>query len=138
MFAPGKNKEFFYLFDYCQNLEFFSQNPEHVDGSVSESLSTKLFKTRLQFIAALGERKDGADKDEAQVSMETINQLHAQVTAMNLDNFVVRPKRKSVEKYAKREAWQSLGADDFNELSENLSRLPTELIDTNEEAMNCH
>ena len=27
LFGPGQDKEFFYLFDYCQNLEFFSQNP---------------------------------------------------------------------------------------------------------------
>ena len=27
LFGPGKDKEFFYVFDYCQNLEFFSQNP---------------------------------------------------------------------------------------------------------------
>jgi type I restriction enzyme R subunit len=27
LFGPGKNKKFFYVFDYCQNLEFFSQNP---------------------------------------------------------------------------------------------------------------
>ncbi len=134
LFAPDKDKEFFYLFDYCQNLEFFNQNPEHVDGAASESLSTKLFKTRLQFIAALEERKDNGDKQEVQVSMDTVNQLHAQVAAMNLDNFVVRPQRKSVEKYAKPEAWDSLRADDFTELSTNLSRLPTELIDTDEEA----
>src|SRR5256885_9963480 len=28
LFGPGKHKEFFFLFDYCQNLEFLSQNPE--------------------------------------------------------------------------------------------------------------
>ena len=27
LFGPGQPKEFFYIFDYCQNLEFFSQNP---------------------------------------------------------------------------------------------------------------
>lgn len=134
LFAPGKDKEFFYLFDYCQNLEFFSQNPEHVDGSSSESLSTKLFKKRLQLIAALEGRKDSGDKEEVQVSVDTVKQLHAQVAAMNLDNFVVRPQRRSVEKYAKPEAWQSLVADDFTEMSTNLARLPTELVDTDEEA----
>ena len=25
LFGPGKDKEFFYVFDYCQNLEYFSQ-----------------------------------------------------------------------------------------------------------------
>ncbi len=24
LFGPGKHKEFFYIFDYCQNLEYFS------------------------------------------------------------------------------------------------------------------
>jgi len=33
LFEPGKDKKFFYLFDYCQNLEYFSQNPETTDGS---------------------------------------------------------------------------------------------------------
>ena len=32
LFGPGKDKKFFYIFDYCQNLEFFSQNPETTDG----------------------------------------------------------------------------------------------------------
>jgi type I site-specific restriction endonuclease len=26
LFSPGAHKEFFYIFDYCQNLEFFSQD----------------------------------------------------------------------------------------------------------------
>ena len=34
LFGPGKDKEFFYVFDYCQNLEFFSQNPETTDGAL--------------------------------------------------------------------------------------------------------
>jgi type I restriction enzyme R subunit len=35
---------------------------------------------------------------------------------MNLDNFVVRPQRKSVEKFAKREAWSKQDVDSFTEL----------------------
>jgi type I restriction enzyme R subunit len=37
--APGEHKKFFFVFDYCQNLEFFSQNPATSDGSSSEPLS---------------------------------------------------------------------------------------------------
>jgi len=32
LFGPENDKQFFYLFDYCQNLEYFSQNPETTDG----------------------------------------------------------------------------------------------------------
>jgi type I restriction enzyme R subunit len=43
--------------------------------------------------------------------------LHENVAAMNQDNFVVRPHRQYVEKYAKAEAWQVLGPDDFDVLT---------------------
>ena len=53
LFEPGKDKQFFYLFDYCQNLEFFSQNPETTDGSLGDSLGTRLFKSRLELLSEL-------------------------------------------------------------------------------------
>ena len=43
--------------------------------------------------------------------------LHAKVAALSLYNFVVRPQRQVVEKYAKAEAWQTLSGDQFDELS---------------------
>src|SRR5207248_7850394 len=39
VFGPGKDKEFFYVFDYCQNLEFFSQDAAGVEGGAQESLA---------------------------------------------------------------------------------------------------
>ena len=39
LFAPGEDKEFFYLFDYCQNLEYFSQDLPATEGYVGESLA---------------------------------------------------------------------------------------------------
>ncbi len=53
VFGPGKDKQFFYVFDYCQNLEFFSQNPDTTDGAMGESLGKRLFTARLDLIAEL-------------------------------------------------------------------------------------
>ena len=53
---PGKHKEFFYLFDYCQNLEFFNQKLPTTDGALGESLGKRLFKTRVELIVALDQR----------------------------------------------------------------------------------
>ena len=36
LFGPGQNKEFFYVFDFCQNFEFFNQNPQVADGAITE------------------------------------------------------------------------------------------------------
>ena len=71
--------------------------------------------------------------NETQLREETAAFLHQNVAAMNLDNFVVRTQRKSVEKYANHEAWQKLGIDDLNELTNNVAGLPTELSDEDEE-----
>ena len=53
---------------------------------------------------------------------------------MNLDNFVVRPKRRIVEKYAKPEAWTILSPEALSELSHEVAGLPSELDPEGEEA----
>ncbi|HEY5751673.1 MAG TPA: hypothetical protein VIT21_00860 [Chthoniobacterales bacterium] len=53
---------------------------------------------------------------------------------MNLDNFVVRPKRRLVEKYAKAEAWQELKTESLAELAREVAGLPSEQEAENEEA----
>ena len=142
LFAPGVDKAFFYLFDYCQNLEFFSQNPGNAEGSSGESLSTRLFKGRVEMIAELDKKREAGGQvseqadyqfNETQLREETAAFLHQNVVAMNLDNFVVRTQRKSIEKYANPEAWRKLGIDDFTELTNNVAGLPTELSDEDEE-----
>src|SRR6185369_13327008 len=49
-------------------------------------------------------------------------------------NFVVRPQRQWVEKFAKPEAWLSPGGDDYDELAQHVANLPTALLDEDEEA----
>ncbi len=144
LFGPGKDKEFFYIFDYCQNLEFFSQNPETSDGASAESLGKRLFRRRLELIQELarpGEVTGPAERMEvhiaepkAELRAAVAGLLHGEVAAMNVDNFVVRPKRRSVEKYAKPEAWSELSSDDVDELLTQVAGLPSELEAEEEEA----
>jgi type I site-specific restriction endonuclease len=76
LFGPGKDKEFFYLFDYCQNLEFFNQQLPATDGSLSESLGTRLFKTRVDLLVALDQRL--AEAGVASVtSVQTVREVRA-------------------------------------------------------------
>jgi type I restriction enzyme R subunit len=137
LFGPGKDKEFFYIFDYCQNLEYFSENPEATEGSSGESLGTRLFKARLEVIGELDRRpaiSEAAQSAEAGLRGEIAELLRTQVAAMNVDNFVVRPKRRLVEKYAKAEAWTSLAAESHLELAREVAGLPSEQESEDEEA----
>lgn len=63
-----------------------------------------------------------------------VSLLQAEVAAMNLDNFIVRPKRRLVEKYAKPEAWDVLATDNVNELAHEVAGLPSEQEVEDEEA----
>jgi type I restriction enzyme R subunit len=149
LFGPGQHKQFFYLFDYCQNLEFFSQNPETTEGTLGQSLSKRLFKSRLELLAALDKRLIGqieTDKikligrvygdpyTEAEVRQVVAGLLNGEVAAMNVDNFVVRPKRRVVEKYAKPHSWDVLSAESLHELAHEVAGLPSELESDSEEA----
>ncbi len=140
LFGPGKDKEFFYVFDYCQNLEFFSQNPAVTDGSVGASLTKRLFMRRLELIALFD--KESGDKaivqegvtDFQRLRKEVAALLHEEVAAMNMDNFIVRPQRRLVEKYAAAEAWTTLTREALNELSKEVAGLPSEIETDDEEA----
>ena len=149
LFGPGDHKTCFYLFDYCQNLEFFSQEMATTDGTAVESLGKRLFRARLDLIGELDERQEPAaagsvagpvaptypePKTEADVRRSAAERLYDEVKAMNLENFVVRPKRRLVEKYARPEAWGSLSSAARDELAAEVAGLPTELDPENEEA----
>jgi type I restriction enzyme, R subunit len=53
---------------------------------------------------------------------------------MNLDNFVVRPKRRYVEKYAAPEAWGVLEMQDRHDLATEVAPLPSDVEAEEEEA----
>jgi len=52
--GPGTDKENFYVFDFCQNLEFFNQNAATSEGSLQQSLGQRLFTARLCAGGGLG------------------------------------------------------------------------------------
>ncbi|MET3248600.1 type I restriction enzyme R subunit [Burkholderia sp. OAS925] len=145
LFGPGEDKKNFFIFDFCQNLEFFGASRDFAEGATTEPLGTRLFKARLEMIGELDQRsKDEINEpepppyadpvSEGQLRAATAALLHSQVAAMNVDNFVVRPRRQFVDKFSKADAWAILSPEDFHELSERVADLPTELIDSDEEA----
>ncbi len=62
LFGPGRHKQFFELFDYCQNLEFFSENPDTTEGYVAPPLGKRLFTVRLELIGELDRNARAAQR----------------------------------------------------------------------------
>ena len=129
LFGPGNNKSCFYVFDYCGNFDFFHHYVPRPEGRLADSLSKRLFTTRLELVGALDQ--DGADPE---LLKETAATLHAEVASMNLDNFLVRPKRRIIEQYLEPAAWHELDHDDLHTLATEVAGLPSELQAEDEEA----
>jgi type I restriction enzyme R subunit len=137
LFGPGRDKKFFRIFDYCQNLEYFSMNPDASEGTLGESLGKKLFCNRVHLIAELDrikERNGERTEAEAALRAETSDLLRSEVAAMNVDNFIVRPQRRLVERYAEATSWEQLGTEAVSELTSGLAGLPSALTDDDQDA----
>ena len=145
LFAPGQDKREFLIFDFCQNLEFFSQNLEGSDGAMTEPLSQRLFKARLELLGVLDERlaaashfasedAPGFGMTESTIRSDTATQLHTVVAGMRLDNFVVRPQRRWVEAWSQASTWHKVSPDQLSELAAHVSGLPSAVRDDDEDA----
>ncbi|PJI95366.1 type I restriction enzyme R subunit [Acidovorax sp. 69] len=144
LYGPGQDKKDFFIFDFCQNLEFFSQDLESSEGALAQPLSQRLFNARLELIEVLDKRlASNGVADEAQQSpvlTETIIRhdtaalLHSMVAGMSLDNFVVRPQRRWVEAWAQPDAWKRPTSEQLTDVATHLSGLPTAVRDDDEDA----
>ena len=144
LFGPGRDKTHFSVFDFCQNFEFFNQHPDISDGASGDSLSKRLFVARVELISALDGLTqlpgyDGASNGVAEAAKPyeaapglrdaVAAMLQAEVAGMTPANFIVRPKRRLVEKYSQPEAWRRLGLDARAELTGEVAGLPSTVTD---------
>ena len=144
LFGPEQDKKDFFIFDFCQNLEFFSQDLEGSEGALAQPLSQRLFNARLELIGLLDQQPATQGvADEAQQSpvltplairRDTAALLHSMVAGMSLDNFVVRPQRRWVEAWAQADAWKRPTPEQLAEVGTHLSGLPTAVRDDDEDA----
>jgi type I restriction enzyme, R subunit len=134
LYGPNDDKAFFYVFDYCGNFEFFNENPEGVEGIVPETIGARLFRHRLDLIASIQTRQeagglmaaDDVNNDLLEIKETVTSHLHAEVTTMNVENFIVRPKRRIVEAFQQRSRWNQLKTDDLAALHAEVAGLPTQ------------
>lgn len=125
LFAPGMDKEMFYIFDYCQNFEYFDENPEGAPASLAEPIGQRLFKARVDIVNLLNSASELKEDDKA-LATTFSESLYFDVCAMNPNNFIVRNELENVEHFQQRENWDQLDDIALATLRENISKLPTE------------
>jgi type I restriction enzyme R subunit len=114
---------------------------------VAKPVSQQIFEKRVALSTLLNKRlKDETYQAEHSEDCELLGELngyqldmlHHVVTGMNLDNFIVRPKRQAVEPFLEREYWNGIDDAKFTELESHVSMLPTEAEAFNPVEINNH
>lgn len=126
LFGPERHKDSFLIFDFCQNFEFFNQNPRTADGALGLSLGQRLFASRVELLGFLQGHPESEFADGLMsLARDTRVRLIEEVNGMSLDNFLVRSKRKAVEQFQKAETWASLSNEDRETLVNDIAGLPS-------------
>jgi type I restriction enzyme R subunit len=129
LFGPGRDKECFWIFDLCQNLEFFLGQGGADSTPAPETLSTRLFRSRLLLIDTIDQKalqQGDALADGLPAHRRSLAELlRCHVAACPADNFLVRPHLQLVERFRSIESWASLSPDDHQSLATTLAPLPS-------------
>jgi type I restriction enzyme, R subunit len=125
LFGYGQDKKEFLIFDFCENLEFFKENPKGIEGNQVKSVTQRLFELRLKLGIALIRSEEEESK---KYGNEILTLLNSQVLSLSMDSFMVRQHLKSVEKYQNLEIWMDLQNEEVKEIIEQISPLIMDTI----------
>jgi type I restriction enzyme R subunit len=128
LFGPNDDKKKFYIFDACQNFEYFDQNPPKGEGGSTLSLDEAIFIRKLSLAENI---KDEGGKLK-EYSVELKDSLNNIIKTMDRDNFIVRRYLEDVDKFSERSIWDKLGDTDLETIYGKLAKLPTTVCEDNE------
>lgn len=133
LLGPDQDKSEFYIFDFCQNFEYFNENPAGASSAVAEPLGKRLFKSRLDLLTLLRTPAPNTVQEPrplyahtADLQTTLTNSLHGEVAAMNPDNFIVRTELAHVQRFADRERWNQLDDAAVGQLRNHVAGLPSQ------------
>ena len=119
----GKDKDKFYIFDFCGNFEFFRMNKGRPTAN-QMALQGAIFNLKAQIVYKLQDLQFQMDELIA-FRKELVEDMVRKVRELNKENFAVRQHLKYVELYANPENYAALSYEDTLIIKEELASLIT-------------
>ncbi len=123
VFGPGHDKEFFYIFDWCRNFEYFDKNPDGNKAKTVQSLTEKIFSLRARIAFQLQHQKWQEDEFARELHDETKAVLKEQVAALSDSHISVRERWEQVSHFKNDDNWVYISEVDVNTLSNEIAPL---------------
>ena len=117
----GKDKEKFYIFDFCGNFEFFHMNKGKPTANMI-ALQGAIFHLKSQIIFKLQDLAYQTN-DLIEFRKSLVDDMVRKVMELNKENFAVRQHLKYVELYANSDNYQTLTYEDTLTIGEELAPL---------------
>jgi type I restriction enzyme R subunit len=133
LFGVGLDKKEFYIFDYCKNFEFFSENPKGIESNSGISLTERIYGYKLDLIVELQNLKYQNDERYCEYRKSLIKEFVEEINKLNIDSFMVRNNVHYIEQYSKEDNWTYISTIDLADIKDNLIPLFISIED-NEDA----
>ena len=133
----GKDKEYFLIFDYCGNFEYFEQNTNGADGVVSKSISQRLFDAKLNLLVELQKIEHQTNPEHKAYYDKIKPELIDKVLGVkaNSTRISVREELAYVDRFCDQERWQAISILDAKEIQLHISKLIDSDIDEDKKAL---
>lgn len=91
LFGEGEHKQEFLIFDHWGNFDYFGENPEEREASVSKSIFQLIFESRIDLAQAALKKQDADAFDRA------VELIEKDIRALPEKSIFVKEKRREVE-----------------------------------------
>ena len=123
IYGEGKDKDCFYIFDWCRNFEYFEKNPNGKEAVSIQSLTERLFCLRTDIAFHLQHQKHQEIPYEKQLHDDIKQLLREQVCALSDNHISVRAKWESVSHFKEADSWTYISDVDVLTLKSDISPL---------------
>ena len=121
VFGPDQPKEYFLIFDVCQNFEFFDQTKNKKEGKAAKPITQQTFEARLQLSRLLTET---GETENLALAKALLDRLHQATAELSPQDFRVKMHARYVDEFKERSRWNNLSNDDVDDIEQHIAALP--------------
>lgn len=114
------SKQGFFVFDYCNNFEYFDLHPDGKDPSTPLNLNQKIYALRLDILAKLQSIEYQEQPKYKAYHQQLKNNLVEKIKKLDTNRIDVKPKLFYVDKYSKLSAFDYLSDKNVYEIKTQL------------------
>lgn len=118
-----RDKQGFYIFDFCDNFDFFRMNPDGRETKSALNLSQKIFNIKVELLYSLQSSEHQSNPMHKDYYEKTKKEMAKRVASLNRNLINVRHQLSYVDKYSDEKNWVCLSPLEVNEIKKQITYL---------------